>query len=116
MEVRQAWTIRIGTPACRTSGSTKAAVAEPDESRRGTREGGKANPALLPRTTSDVDVGVTAVGTEIARVARALGAVGVGCELAVAGAARRLAVPVVFGAADVDADALPGFPLLLLLV
>ncbi len=78
MEVRQAWTIRLGTPARRTSGPTKPAVAEPDVSKRGTREDGKANEALLPLTPSDVDVGVTAVGTETACVARVLAAAGVG--------------------------------------
>ena len=62
--------------------------------------GGRVKPALVPRTLSDVDVGITVVGIETA------------------GVARGLAVPVVFVAADVDveADALPGFPLLLLLV
>lgn len=76
------------------------AVAASDDSRRGTREDGKANAALLPLTTTDVDFGVTVVGTETTEVARGL------------------AVPAIFGAVDVNAgaDAPPAFPLLLLLV
>jgi hypothetical protein len=78
MNVRQIWTIRLGTPARWTSGPSKPPVAEPDDSSRGMREGGKAGAALLPRTPSEVEVGVTAVGTETARVARVLAAAGVG--------------------------------------
>jgi hypothetical protein len=118
MEVRQAWTIRLETPTRRTSGSTKLAVSEPDVSRRGTREDGKAKAVLLLLTLRDGDVAVTVVEAATARVARVLAAVGVGCELTSAGAARELVVLGVSGAADMDAgaDAPPGFPLPLLLV
>ena len=118
MEVRQAWTIRLGVPARLTSGPTKPAVAEPDGSRRGTREDGKANAVLLRLTLRDGDVGVTVVEAATARVARVLAAADVGCELAPAGAAREIVVLGVSGAADMDAgaDAPPGFPLLLLLI
>ena len=107
--MRQAWTISPGTPVCRKSGSTKAALEEFDDSRRGTREGGKVNAALFPVTGSNVDVGFAVDGTETVGVARVL---------ATGGAARELAVPAVPGAADVNAgaDAPPGFPPLLLLV
>jgi hypothetical protein len=74
--------------------------------------------ALLPLTLSDVDVGVTVVKTETARVVLGFAAVGVGCESAAVGATRGLAVPAVSCAAEIDAgaDASPGFPLLLLLL
>ena len=92
-----------------TGGSTESAVAEPDTSKRGTRASGSVKAAPLPLVPSDVDVGVTVVGTEAAGVARGLAAVGVGCEIV---------VPVASGAAGVDTEAEdpPGFPLLLLLV
>ena len=114
----------MGTPARRTRGSTKSAVAEPDVSSRGRREGGRANAALLPLTPSD---GGIVAATETDGADRRLAAVGVAGDLtavdaawefAAAGAARELAVPAVSGATDVDAgaDAPPDLPLLLLLV
>jgi len=116
MEVRQAWTIRSGAPGRRTSGSTKPALAGPDDSRRGTSAGGRTTPALLPLTTSDVGVGVTAAGFKTARVARVLVVGGAGCEPAAVPVARELVMFVVSGAAavDVEADAPPSFPLLVL--
>jgi hypothetical protein len=78
--------------------------------------GGNATPALLPLTASDVGIGVTAAGTETARVARVLVAGGAGCEPAAVGVARELVMFVVSGAAAVDdeSDAPPSFPLLVL--
>ena len=113
----------MGTPARRTRGSTKSAVAEPDVSRRGTRESGRANAALLPLTPSDGGIGAATETDGADRrlavgVAGDLTAVDAAWEFAADGAARELAVPAVSGATDVDAgaDAPPDLPLLLLLV